>query len=127
MKVVRNVCLILLGIAIWIAGFIFISIPTLDDWDDCWTMSRLDRKSDSGFYCHVHKGNHGGCDEESGLCVDAYSSEITTSVPELVIGFVLPATPLIAIIVVLVKSKLARSASNKEPKVNVNSTLKKSR
>lgn len=65
-------------------------------------INRLDRKADSGFYCHVYEGNHGGCDE-SGLCVDAYSSEMTTSVPELGVCLVLPAVPLIVIIVILAK------------------------
>ena len=98
MKVVRNIGLILLGIAIWVAGFIFISIPALDEWNDCWTMNRLDGGARSGFYCHVCEGNHGGCDE-SGLCVDAYSSEMTTSVPELGVCLALPAVPLIVIII----------------------------
>ena len=42
MKIARNIGLILFGIAIWIAGFIFISIPAIDEWNDCWTMNRLD-------------------------------------------------------------------------------------
>lgn len=102
MKIARNIGLILFGIAIWIAGFIFISIPAIDEWNDCWTINRLDGKADSDFYCHVYEGNHGGCDE-SGLCVDAYSSEMTTSVPELGICLVLPAVPLIVIIVILAR------------------------
>lgn len=106
MKVVRNIGLILLGIAIWVAGFIFISIPAIDEWDDCWMINRLDGKADSGFYCHVYEGNHGGnsCDD-SMACpeVDAYSSEMTTSVPELGMCLVLPAVPLIVIIVILAR------------------------
>lgn len=102
MRIVRNIGLILLGIAIWVAGFIFISIPALDEWNDCWMINRLDGKAGSGFYCHVDGGGHGGCDE-SGLCVDVYSSEMTTSVPELGICLALPAVPLIVIIAVLIK------------------------
>ena len=102
MKIVRNIGLILLGIAIWVAGFIFISIPAIDEWNDCWTMNRLDGGTRSGFYCHVYDGNHGGCDE-SGLCVDAYSSEMTTSVPELGICLVLPAIPLTIIVIILIR------------------------
>lgn len=102
MKIVRNTSLILLGIIIWVAGFIFISIPALDEWNDCWTINLLDGGARSGFYCHVYEGNHGGCDED-GLCVDAYGSEMTTSVPELGICLVLPAVPLIIIIVILAK------------------------
>ena len=127
MRIVRNISLILLGIAIWVAGFIFISIPALDEWNDCWMMNRLDGKADSGFYCHVYEGNHGGssCDDPMAcLEVDAYSSEIITSVPELMIGLVLPAAPLIAIIVILVRPKLARSAINKKLKANTHSILK---
>lgn len=123
MRIAHNIGLILLGIAIWIAGSIFISIPAIDEWNDCWMINRLDRKADSGFYCHVYEGNHGGCDE-SGLCVDAYSSEIITSVPELMIGLVLPAAPLVTIIVILVRSRLTRSASNKKLKANTRSILK---
>lgn len=84
------------------AGFVFISIPVIDEWNDCWMINRLDGKADLGFYCHVYEGNHGGCDE-SGMRVDAYSPEITTSVPELGICLVLPAVPLIVIIVILAK------------------------
>lgn len=102
MRITRNIGLILLGIIIWVAGFIFISIPAIDEWNDCWMINRLAGKADSGFYCHVYEGNHGGCDE-SGLCVDAYSSEMTTSVPELGICLVLPAVPLIVMIVILAK------------------------
>ena len=102
MRVAHNIGLILLGIIIWVAGFIFISIPTLDEWNDCWMINRLDGKAGSGFYCHVDGGGHGGCDE-SGLCVDTYSSEMTTSVPELGICLVLPAVPLIVIIVIMAK------------------------
>lgn len=102
MRIARNIGLILLGIAIWVAGFIFISIPAIDEWNDCWTMNRLDGGARSGFYCHVYEGNHGGCDE-SGLCVDAYSSEMTTSVPELGICLVLPAVPLTVIIIILIR------------------------
>lgn len=111
MRIVRNIGLILLGIIIWVAGFIFISIPALDEWDDCWTINQLDGGDNSGFYCHVHEGNRGGCDED-GLCVDAYSSEMATSVPELGICLVLPAVPLVAIIIILArqyaKSKRSR-------------------
>ena len=93
------------------AGFIFISIPAIDEWNDCWTMNRLDDGVRSGFYCHVYEGNHGGCDE-SGLCVDTYSSEMTTSIPELGICLVLPTIPLIAVIIILArqhaKSKRSR-------------------
>ena len=106
MKVVRNIGLILLGIAIWVAGFIFISIPAIDEWNDCWMINRLDGKADSGFYCHVYEGNHGGssCDDPMAcLEVDAYSSEMTTSVPELGMCLVLPAVPLIVIIVILAR------------------------
>ena len=102
MRIVRNIGLILLGIIIWVAGFIFISIPALDEWNDCWMINRLEGKADFGFYCHVDGGGHGGCNE-SGLCVDAYSSEITTSVPELGICLVLPAVPLIIIIIILAR------------------------
>ena len=102
MKIARNIGLMLLGIIIWVAGFIFISIPALDEWNDCWMINRLDGKAESGFYCHVYEGNHGGCDE-SGLCVDVYSSEITTSVPELGVCLVLPAVPLIVMIVILAR------------------------
>ena len=123
MKIARNVGLILLGVIIWVAGFIFISIPAIDEWNDCWTMNRLDGEAEVGFYCHVYEGNHGGCDA-SGLCVDGYSSEIITSVPELMIGLVLPAAPLVTIIVILVRSRLARSASNKKLKANTHSILK---
>ena len=65
-------------------------------------INRLDGKADSGFYCHVYKGNHG---DDPTACpeVDAYSSEMTTSVPELGICLVLPAVPLIGIIVILTK------------------------
>ena len=115
MKIVRNIGLILLGIAIWVAGFIFISIPAIDEWNDCWMINRLDGKADSGFYCHVHEGNHGGssCDDPTAcLEVDAYSSEMTTSVPELGICLVLPAAPLVIIIIILtrqhVRSKIRR-------------------
>lgn len=78
----------------------------------------------------MYEGNHGdsGCDDLMACPeVDAYSSEIITSVPELMIGLVLPAAPLIAIIVILVRSKLARSASNKKLKANTHSILKGSR
>lgn len=102
MRIACNIGLILLGIAIWIAGFIFISIPAIDEWNDCWTMNRLDGGVRSGFYCHVYEGNHGGCDE-SGLCVDVYSSEMTASVPELGICLVLPAVPLIVMIIILAR------------------------
>lgn len=102
MKIARNIGLMLLGIIIWVAGFIFISIPALDEWNDCWMINRLDGKAESGFYCHVYEGNHGGCDE-SGLCVDVYSSEMTTSVPELGVCLVLPAVPLIVMIVILAR------------------------
>lgn len=54
MRVVRNISLILLGIAIWVAGFIFISIPAIDRWNDCWIMNRLYGGADSGPYCHVN-------------------------------------------------------------------------
>lgn len=84
------------------AGFIFISIPALDEWNDCWMINRLDGKASLGFYCHVYEGNHGGCDE-SGLCVDAYSSEITTSVPELGMRLVLPVVSLIVITAILIR------------------------
>ena len=130
MKIARNVGLILLGVIIWVAGFIFISIPAIDEWNDCWTMNRLDGGARSGFYCHVYEGNHGGdsCDDPMAcLEVDAYSSEMTTSIPELGICLVLPAVPLIVIIVILIRSKLARSASNKKLKVNTHSILKGSR
>lgn len=102
MKIARNTSLILLGIIIWVAGFIFISIPALDEWNDCWTINLLDGGARSGFYCHVYEGNHGGCDE-SGLCVDAYSSEITTSVPELGMRLVLPVVSLIVITAILIR------------------------
>ena len=102
MKIARNIGLMLLGTIIWVAGFIFISIPALDEWNDCWMINRLDGKAESGFYCHVYEGNHGGCDE-SGLCVDVYSSEMTTSVPELGVCLVLPAVPLIVMIVILAR------------------------
>ena len=127
MKIARNIGLILFGIAIWIAGFIFISIPAIDEWNDCWTMNRLDGGARSGFYCHVYEGNHGGnsCDDPMAcLEVDAYSSEIITSVPELMIGLVLPAAPLVTIIVILARSRLTRSASNKKFKANTHSILK---
>ena len=130
MKIARNIGLILFGIAIWIAGFIFISIPAIDEWNDCWTMNRLDGGARSGFYCHVYEGNHGGssCGDPMACPeVDAYSSEIITSVPKLMIGLVLPAAPLIAIIVILVRSRLTRSASNKKLKANTHSILKGSR
>lgn len=104
MRIVRNISLILLGIVIWAAGFIFISIPAIDEWNDCWTMNRLDGGARSGFYCHVYEGNHGGCDE-SDLCVDAYSSEMTTSVPELGICLALPAVPLIVIVIILARQR----------------------
>ena len=106
MKIARNIGLILFGIAIWVAGFIFISIPAIDEWNDCWTMNRLDGGARSGFYCHVYEGNHGGdsCDDPMAcLEVDAYSSEMTTSIPELGICIVLPAAPLIIIIIILAK------------------------
>lgn len=106
MKIARNIGLILFGIAIWVAGFIFISIPAIDEWNDCWMINRLDGEADSGFYCHVYEGNHGGssCDDPMAcLEVDAYSSEMTTSIPELGICLVLPAVPLIVIIVILTR------------------------
>ena len=111
MKIVRNIGLILLGIVIWVAGFIFISIPAIDEWNDCWMINRLDGKADSGFYCHVYEGNHGGssCDDPIACPeVDAYSSEMTISVPELGICLVLPAIPFIITIVVLVRNHAKR-------------------
>ena len=105
MKTARNIGLILLGIAVWAAGFIFISIPAIDEWNDCWMINRLDGKADSGFYCHVYEGNHGDSSCGEPVCpeVDAYSSEMTTSVPELGICLVLPVVPLIVVIVILAK------------------------
>ena len=106
MGIVRNIGLILLGIIIWVAGFIFISIPAIDEWNDCWTINRLGGKAESGLYCHVYEGNHGGssCDDPMAcLEVDAYSSEMTTSVPELGICLALPVAPLIVIIVILAR------------------------
>lgn len=106
MRIVRNIGLILLGIAIWVAGFIFVSIPALDEWNDCWMMNRLDGKADLGFYCHVYEGNHGGSNCDNSIAcpeVDAYSSEMTTSVPELGMCLALPVAPLIVIIVTLAR------------------------
>lgn len=49
MKIVRNISLILLGVAIWVAGFIFVSIPAIDEWNDCWMINRLDGKLTQAF------------------------------------------------------------------------------
>lgn len=69
-------------------------------------INRLDGKADSGFYCHVYEGNHGGssCDDPTACPeVGAHSSEMATSAPELGICLVLLAVPLIAIIVILAR------------------------
>ena len=104
MKSARNAGLILLGIVIWIAGFVFISTPAITEWNDCWKMSRLDGGAESGFYCHVPEVSYGGCDQ-SGLCIDGYSPEMTTSVPGLGICLTLPAVPFIVIVIVLARQR----------------------
>ena len=108
MKKSVKITLVSLGLIVWIAGFILVSLPAIDKWCECWRAKRIEGELGFSLHCYVGRGWGSKCDGTS--CLEVDSPAINISALELGASLIVPVVPLLIAVVLSCVNKTKKKS-----------------